>query len=307
MRQHGRLKIAARVLQSPPARVCRNGQRLDKPRLDDLPVPLTLASASTNSPGSRRLAAALAFSVAGKAVVLVMGLTRLHPALTAALVFAPDFWLMAGLLIPNSAIFMPVLTRFATDQREVWLTIDDGPEPATTLPMLDLLDRHNARATFFVIGTKVSAHAGLVREIVRRGHTLGNHTQNHPLATFWLAGPQRAENEVAATNAALRAAGVGSTPWFRAPAGIKSLFLHPTLNRHGQVLVGWSARGREQLSSDPAPPLLRLKKRITPGAILLVHESARHAEPRLALLEGLLEHLDANGYRCVTPAPADLR
>jgi peptidoglycan/xylan/chitin deacetylase (PgdA/CDA1 family) len=248
-----------------------------------------------------RLWLALAVSATAKIFLFTLGLAQVHPAMAALLFFGPDLWILAGLLVPNVGSLIPTATRFATDQREVWLTIDDGPEPGTALPMLDLLDRHGAKATFFAIGEKASVHPELVAEIRRRGHTVGNHTQTHPLATFWLAGPRRTAREVDAGDAALQRAGAASSPWFRAPAGIKTFFLRRVLADRGRVLVGWSARGRDKFSASPAAPLRRLKRNLRPGAILLIHEGATHGAARVALLSALLEHLSATGYRCVLP------
>ena len=254
-----------------------------------------------------RLWLGLAVSAIAKIFLFTLGLAQIHPAVAALLFFGPDLWILAGLLVPNTAGLLPTATRFATDRREIWLTIDDGPEPATTIPMLDLLDRHGAKATFFAIGTKASAHPELVAEIRRRGHTLGNHTQTHPLAAFWLAGPRRTAREIDACDAALQRAGAAASPWFRAPAGIKTFFLRRVLARRGRVLVGWSARGLEKLNASLAAPLRRLKRNIRPGAILLVHESATQGAARVALLSALLDHLSGSGYRCVLPGRDALR
>jgi peptidoglycan-N-acetylglucosamine deacetylase len=266
---------------------------------------------SVNRPGTavhpvlNRQNLALAVSLSAKLTILALGWKAIHPAMIAILFFGPDFWILHGLLIPNAAELMPVVTRFSTPRREVWLTIDDGPEPATVRPMLDLLDRHGARATFFLVGTKVAAEPDLAREILRRGHTLGNHTFTHPLAFFWLAGPGRTAREIDSSRAAWQAVGVEPPVWFRAPAGIKTLFLRRALDQRQMVLVGWTARGREQFSTSPQQPLRRLKRAIRPGAILLVHESADDGAQRIALLGALLDHLSATGYTCVLPRQKD--
>jgi peptidoglycan/xylan/chitin deacetylase (PgdA/CDA1 family) len=228
--------------------------------------------------------------------------------MTVLIFLAPDFWILAGLLIPNVSSLVPTVTCFATTRREVWLTIDDGPDPTTTVPMLDLLERHGARATFFLIGAHASAHPHLVAEIIRRGHTIGNHTETHPLAGFWLAGPRRTAREIDRGQAALQAASGGRTScWFRPPAGIKTFFLRRVLAKRQMILVGWTARAREFGSRTIAAPLNRLKKNLRPGAILLVHESNRHGAQRIALLSALLDHLAATGFRCVLPPAEALR
>jgi peptidoglycan/xylan/chitin deacetylase (PgdA/CDA1 family) len=255
-----------------------------------------------------RQSLAMAVSVTSKLTLLALDLAPISPVMTAIIFIVPDLWILAGLLIPNVATLVPTVTCFATTRREVWLTIDDGPDPVTTVPMLDLLQRHGARATFFLIGTHASAHPHLVREIIRRGHTIGNHTQTHPLAGFWLAGPRRTAREVDAAQAALAAASGGAaTRWFRPPAGIKTFFLRRVLADRQLFLVGWTGRARELGSRTISAPLHRLKKSVRPGAILLMHESHRHGAQRIALLSALLDHLADSGFACVLPPPDALR
>lgn len=252
-------------------------------------------------PLANRRTAAFAVSVLSKMLIPALGLWPGHWIASAVLFFAPDVWIWAGLLVPNAGWLIPTATRFATRSREVWLTIDDGPDPATTRRMLDLLDRHSARATFFVVGTRAASHPDLVAEILRRGHSLGNHTLTHPMATFWLAGPGRTRREIDGCQAALDGIGASSVAFFRPPVGIRTFFLHGALAERGLVNVGWTARGRERFSASEDAPLRRLKRGIRPGAILLLHESQGRAGLHLALLERLLEHLSGDGYACVIP------
>lgn len=253
-----------------------------------------------------RLLLALVASGVCKALIPALGLWPRHYIAAVALFTGPDLWILAGILVPNATWLAPMITRFAAQGREVWLTIDDGPEPATTPRLLDLLDEHAAQATFFVIGEKARAHPELVAEILRRGHTIGNHTDTHPVASFWLAGPWRTRREFVACRAAVSVMTDAPLTHFRPPAGICSLFLPGTLAEYGAVAIGWSARGREQLAASIEAPLRRLKRGVTPGAILLVHESARFSAQRLALATALLEHLARERYRCVVPAPEQL-
>src|ERR1051326_645577 len=109
--------------------------------------------------------------------------------------FAPltGFVLVAPLLIallhPNVQWLGPVLTRYPTDAKEVWLTIDDGPTD-DTIALLALLDRCDVRATFFVKGMLASAHRDWLDEISSRGHTIGNYSYTHPSGAFlWFPPP----------------------------------------------------------------------------------------------------------------------
>jgi peptidoglycan/xylan/chitin deacetylase (PgdA/CDA1 family) len=94
---------------------------------------------------------------------------------------------MVPVFLPNSRFYAPVLSRMGEAGNSVWLTIDDGPGPETRA-VLDLLDRYQARATFFLVGERALAQPELVQEILRRGHDLGNHSHSHR-RRFWRLGP----------------------------------------------------------------------------------------------------------------------
>lgn len=189
--------------------------------------------------------------------------------------------------------------------KEVWLTIDDGPDPLDTPLLLDLLDQHGARATFFFIGARARKHPELVGEVLRRGHTVGNHTQNHVQYWFWAFGPSKVAREVGECQDALEDLAGGEAPrWFRAPAGFKSPVVQAEVERRGLRLAGWSARGRDGVIKDQDEILRRLTVGLRPGAVLLMHEGRDDGQGgRLApqVLEKLLTWLRQRGYRCVLP------
>jgi peptidoglycan/xylan/chitin deacetylase (PgdA/CDA1 family) len=209
---------------------------------------------------------------------------------------APLVW---GTLMPNSRVFSPVLCRLPTREKQVWLTIDDGPS-ADTAAMLDLLDRHRARATFFVVGERAARHPELVREIARRGHTIGNHSQTHPQAWFWALGPRQMREQIARNQATLEAI-TGTRPrWFRAVVGMANPFASAPLREHGLSRVAWSARGFDALAADPQSVVTRIERGLAPGAIVLLHEGAKHGR-NVETVALLLQRLDALGYRTVLP------
>jgi peptidoglycan/xylan/chitin deacetylase (PgdA/CDA1 family) len=247
----------------------------------------------------------LAASLAGKILALLSW--HYSPWLAGAFFFGPDFYILWQMLSPSGQGLGPVVTRFETARREVWLTIDDGPDGEDTPRILDLLDRHHARATFFVIGWKADAHPALIREIVRRGHEVAHHSQRHPVLTFWCAGPGRLRSELDDGIAALGRAGVRPR-WFRPPLCIKNLLLFGALSRRGLRCVGWSARGFDCVRSDPEEVVKRVMREIAPGAIILMHEGETVPRPlRVAALARLLAVLSGQGFSCVVPEEAQLR
>jgi len=202
-------------------------------------------------------------------------------------------------LWPQSRLLSPVLTRLPTDQRAVWLTIDDGPSTQTAA-MLDLLDAHGAQATFFVVGDKARARPQLIVEIVRRGHTLGNHSATHPSAWFWALPPARMRREIAGTQALL-AELTGTAPrWFRAVVGMANPFVAAELKRQGLARVAWCARGFDAVAANPAGVVARIERHVRPGAIVLLHEGAAHGR-NVETLALLLQRLDGLGYTTLLP------
>lgn len=206
-------------------------------------------------------------------------------------------------LRPNVQWLGPVSTRFETQKKEVWLTIDDGPTDDTPA-VLDLFDRFAVKATFFVKGVLTESNPSLIAEILRRGHSLANHSQTHPAGSFWCSMPARIASEIDGCNRALRAA-TGSEPrWFRAPVGMKNPFVHPLLARRGMRLIGWTARGFDAVVSDPEDILARILPNVVPGAIIVLHQGREHS---LRVLERVIVALEERGYAFVIPDDAQLR
>ena len=205
-------------------------------------------------------------------------------------------------LRPNVQWLGPVITRFATDKKELWLTIDDGPSPDTPA-VLDLFDKHGVKATFFVKGTLVEQHAELAREMLRRGHTLANHSQTHPQASFWCLPPGRVAEEIDGCNGALTAITGAKPRWFRAPVGMKNFTVHPALARRGMRLIGWTARGFDAIRSDADEIIRRLLPHLRPGAIIVLHQGREHSTD---VLEQVIVALKEQGYTFVIPDDAQL-
>jgi peptidoglycan/xylan/chitin deacetylase (PgdA/CDA1 family) len=200
---------------------------------------------------------------------------------------------------PRSQLFCPALVRLSGAQPRVWLTIDDGPSDDTR-PMLDLLDAHGAKATFFVVGERARARPELVREIVRRGHGLGNHSDSHPQAAFWRLGPVTLEREIAANQRSLAELAGAPPRWFRSVVGHTNPFIAPVLARHGLTRVAWSARGFDGVRCTPDRVLARIVPDLKPGAIVLLHEGAAHGH-NVEILRRVLTGLEARGLSATLP------
>jgi peptidoglycan/xylan/chitin deacetylase (PgdA/CDA1 family) len=218
-----------------------------------------------------------------------------HALLTATGLWPRSTWLGANLLRLPAA---------ATARGEVAVTLDDGPDPAVTPQVLDILDAHGARATFFCIAEQAERHPALAREIVRRGHSVQNHSLRHR-HDFSLLGPAGLKREIGQAQDRLAEATGQRPSCFRAPAGLRNLFLDPVLHALDLRLVAWTRRGFDTREADPQTVLARLTRNLAAGDIVLLHD--RHGAPMadgrpvvLQALPLLLARLRSAGLHAVT-------
>lgn len=192
----------------------------------------------------------------------------------------------------------------AIARNEVAITIDDGPDPQVTPLVLEVLDRYQAKATFFCIGDQAARYPELCRQIVERGHAVENHSQHHRyhypffLLGGWLKELQNAQQTLTAIT--------GIKPlFFRPPVGLRNPLLDPVLSRLGMQLVSWTRRGFDTVESNPDKVLTKLLNGLKAGDILLLHDGkagrAADGTPIIVLvLPRLLEALEQANMRSVT-------
>jgi peptidoglycan/xylan/chitin deacetylase (PgdA/CDA1 family) len=179
-----------------------------------------------------------------------------------------------GVCDPRSQLFGPTQRR--TDRRRTLaLTFDDGPNPAVTPQLLDLLDKYGSRATFFLIGRNVRACPALAAEIVRRGHAIGNHTDTHP-NLVWLS-REEVVDELSRCSAAILAA-TGQRPTImRPPYGYRGPQLHAAVRQAGfEPPIMWSRSGYDW-NPQPASKLIHRLRTVRSRDIVLLHDGAHDA------------------------------
>jgi peptidoglycan/xylan/chitin deacetylase (PgdA/CDA1 family) len=142
-----------------------------------------------------------------------------------------------GAVHPSSQLFGPTISS-TNAARKLALTFDDGPNQAITPKLLNLLDRYNAKAVFFVIGKHVRECPALTKEIHARGHVLGNHTDTHP--NLFFCGPSETRRELRGCSEAILHATWESPRWFRPPFGYRSPWLNEIVHQLEMRTVTWS-------------------------------------------------------------------
>jgi peptidoglycan-N-acetylglucosamine deacetylase len=196
-----------------------------------------------------------------------------------------------------------------SDVREVALTFDDGPNDPYTQQLLDLLERHQVRATFFLVGNYVRQRPDIARAIRQRGHLLGNHTMTHP-SLLWER-PDRVREELVACSAAIEDATGERVEYFRPPFGTRRPDVLRIVREFGLIPVTWNITAHDWDAADPAALAakvergVRLNQRLGRGSNLLLHDGGHRAfgtdrSVTLAATRMLLEAWAGSSLRFVT-------
>jgi len=202
-----------------------------------------------------------------------------------------------GVAVPQFRFFGPFVCRGDGErERAVALTFDDGPDPASTPALLDLLREARVQAAFFCIGERVAAHPELTARIAREGHLVENHSYHHSHLTNFF-GVARLRGELERTQAVIaRATGVAPT-CFRPPMGLSNPRVFRAARAVGMRVVGWTARGFDTRAVDPERIVKRIVRGLAPGGVILLHDGNIAPERLVSTVEKLLTELAAQGYR----------
>ena len=177
-------------------------------------------------------------------------------------------------------------------KKRIALTFDDGPHPEVTKQILALLNKYDAKATFFMLGSRVQYYPGLVREVRDAGHEIGNHTWTHPVLTKMSAAAVQKEFE-STEQALLDAIGQNSTI-FRPPYGAINDSVRALIPR---TSVNWTIDTLDWKHRDSKQLLPMVKKSMHNNAIVLMHDIHQSTADGL---EPVLKYLQSEGYEFVT-------
>jgi peptidoglycan/xylan/chitin deacetylase (PgdA/CDA1 family) len=193
-----------------------------------------------------------------------------------------------------------LVTRVETADPVVALTLDDGPSPQGTEPVLALLDSLDVQATFFVTGHELERSPDLGRRIVDAGHALGNHSYSHQ--ALILRTPAFIRREVEETEALIRAAGAEGAIPFRPPYGKRLVLLPRYLQRTGRTTVLWDVEPESyrEIRRSAERIAAHVLERVRPGSIVLLHVMYSSGEESRRALPLIVGGLRSRGYRFVT-------
>ena len=212
---------------------------------------------------------------------------------------------------PRSQLFGKTICR-TNSAMQFALTFDDGPNPVITPKLLNLLDKYNAKATFFLIGRFVRECPQLAQEISARGHLIGNHTQTHP-NLFWLS-PHGVRNELRECQDALQETLGVAAKYFRPPFGLRNPWVVSSARDLGMQTVMWTLLPGDWLEKPPDWLMARMQmiagnaqraEQRSYGDVLCLHDGGHRQlgadrERTLAALEYWLPRWRDLGLKFVT-------
>lgn len=183
-----------------------------------------------------------------------------------------------------------------TDKKVAALSFDDGPCTQTPA-ILDVLNKHNVQAAFFLIGRNISGNEGILTRIAHEGHLIGNHSFAHiPWFPFLSSGRMILDlNKAAETISNVTGEQV---QWFRPPYGVTNPMLAKAVRKTGYKVMGWSIRSYDTSTNNSEKVIKRIKRLLKPGAVILLHDRCPNTPE---VVDEIIQYSRAQGYEFLRP------
>lgn len=181
-----------------------------------------------------------------------------------------------------------------TEQKVVALTFDDGPDPAFTKPILDILKQKQVKATFFVLGENAHQNPSLLSRMIQEGHEIGNHSYTHYYNQNKMVEETKQTDEIVYKETGMH------THFYRPPGGYASKNLIEAIKNKGYIFTLWSIDSKDWRRPGVDRIVDNVLSNISPGAIVLLHDGGGFRRQTVEALGQIIDVLQDDGYRFVT-------
>lgn len=210
------------------------------------------------------------------------------------------YWIKTNLLIKK--VFFRYTWSIPNTEQKIYITFDDGPTPEITEWVLEELEKHHAKATFFCIGNNIEKHPNIFKKIIQDGHSVGNHTFNH--LNGWKTSTEKylknsgQWSEISNQSSDFKLPSSNS-PLFRPPYGKIKFSQSKRLRQLGYKIIMWDVLSADFDSKiSPEKCLDNVLKNVNPGSVIVFHDSVKSHVNLKYTLPKALKYWKGKGYVC---------
>jgi len=214
-------------------------------------------------------------------------------------IFPMVLLLMSFLSLQVSAATSQVVSRVNTASKVIALTFDDGDDGGNNLSILQILSQNNIKATFFFTGQAAEAHPDILKQVVAKGHEIGNHSYSHPY--FTQLSSTQMKDQLNWDEASINAiTGKSTKPYFRPPYGDYNSTVLQAVGEAGYTkTITWTIDTLDWTGNSAATITQKVVNNVCPGAIVLMHTGSGAVNTKYAL-QDMITSLKSKGYSFVT-------
>ena len=196
----------------------------------------------------------------------------------------------------RAGIYIRSICFVKNQENGIALTFDDGPDPVMTPRVLDVLKKHGAKATCFIIGSKAREYPHIVKRIKEEGHEIGNHSHYHR-RSFPMQSTTTIRQEIEACSRVIKEITGDDVTLFRPPFGVTNAMIANAVRQTGLLSTGWSIRSLDTMGHETQRVTNRVTRKLKSGSIVLLHDNRSGASE---LIESIMEHTQRNKFKTLT-------
>lgn len=191
-----------------------------------------------------------------------------------------------------------IVWNVKTKQKVVSLTFDDGPHPMFTKMILDILNKHHIKATFFIVGKKAQQQPDLIREMDKKGHEIANHTFKHP--GMHNISSAQLESEIRQTDQLIFDLTGKHPSLFRPPDGVYNKRILNVVSKNKYRIIMYSVDPKDWSNTTSQKIIKTIVTKVKPGDIILLHDLGGNRSITVNSLEDIINKLNKEGYQFKT-------